>query len=185
MRKQAAPEEKEYAKDCDDNIQIHLKKVLNRNLTVQFGTKAPEKLKRLLFMVRENQDVFKIFCEKFVEFQMQYSYLTFIDSLINYFFDTLTDQAASQKLSYFVYWTTVNTFRFGKFIVEQGDQAQGEQSGEQDKLIKLAKLRLKIFSALQGTFEAKQYTSSIFLQKFERFDMDYLNMTNVYQQTID
>jgi hypothetical protein len=84
-----------------------------------------------------------------------------------------------------VYWTTLNTFRFGKFIVEQGDQAEGEQSGEQDKLIKLAKLRLKIFSALQNTFEAKQYTSSIFLQKFERFDMDYLNMTNVYQQTID
>lgn len=52
-------------------------------------------------------------------------------------------------------------------------------------MIRLTNLRLKIFSALQGTFEAKQYTSSIFLQKFERFDMDYLNMTNIYQQTID
>jgi hypothetical protein len=70
LRKQATPEDREYAKDCDDNVQIHLKKVLNRNLTAQFGTKAPEKLKRLLFMLRENQDVFKVFCEKFVEFQM-------------------------------------------------------------------------------------------------------------------
>lgn len=111
---------------------------------------------------------------------MQCSYLSLVDTLVNFFFDTLTDNCGSQKLSYFVYWTTLNTFRFGKFIVAQGDQA-----GEQDKLIKLAKLRLRIFSALQSTFEAKQYTSSIFLQKFERFDMDYLNMTNVYQQTID
>lgn len=99
-------------------MQIHFKKVLNRNLTTQFGTKAPEKLKRLLFMVRENQDVFKVFSEKFVEFQMQYTYLTFVESLVNYFFDTLTDQAASLKLSYFVYWTTRNTFLYGKKIIE-------------------------------------------------------------------
>jgi len=65
-------------------------------------------------MIRENQDVFNIFCDKFVEFQMQYSYLTLVDSFINYFFDTLTDQASSQKLNYFVYWTTRNTFKYGK-----------------------------------------------------------------------
>lgn len=110
LRKQTSAEDN----ICDDAVQIHFRKVLNRNLTTQFGTKAPEKLKRLLFMVRENQDVFKVFCEKFVEFQLQYTYLTFVDSLINYFFDTLTDQAAAQKLSYFVYWTTLNTFRYGQ-----------------------------------------------------------------------
>lgn len=66
LRKQTSQEEKDNF--CDDNIQIHLKKILNKNLTAQFGTKAPEKLKRLLFMVREHSDVFKVFCEKFVEF---------------------------------------------------------------------------------------------------------------------
>lgn len=106
-------------------------------------------------MLRDNQDVFKVFCEKFVEFQMQFTYLTFVDSLINYFFDTLTDQAASLKLCYFVYWITTDTFRFGKSILEQGDQGQGAQTVEQDRLIKLANLRTKIFTALQGTFEAK------------------------------
>lgn len=58
--------------------------------------------------------MFRVFCEKFVEFQMQYSYLTLVDSFINYFFDTLTDHASSQKLCYFVYWTTLNTFKYGK-----------------------------------------------------------------------
>ena len=61
-------------------------------------------------MIRENEDVYTIFCEKFVEFQMQYSYPSLVDSFINYFFDTLVDQNSSNKLSYFVYWTTLQTF---------------------------------------------------------------------------
>jgi hypothetical protein len=65
-------------------------------------------------MVRENQDVFTVFCDKFVEFHTQYNYVDIVDSLMHYFFDTFTDQAASQKLNYFVYWTTINTFRFGQ-----------------------------------------------------------------------
>ena len=90
LRKQTHPDEKD-AQIREEKCRVQFKKVLNKNLTSQFGTKAPEKLKRLLFMIRENQDVFKVFCEKFVEFQMQYSYLTLVDSFINYFFDTLTD----------------------------------------------------------------------------------------------
>ena len=114
LRKQSQHEERDTHKTCDDNQRIQYKKVLNKNLTSQFGTKAPEKLKRLLFMIRENQDVFQVFCDKFVEFQMQYSYSTLVDSFINYFFDTLTDQAAAQKLSYFVYQTTRETYKRGK-----------------------------------------------------------------------
>lgn len=138
-------------------------------------------------MIRENQDVFDVFCSKFVEFQMQYSYLTLVDSFINYFFDTLTDQAASQKLNYFVYWTVMNTLKSGKKIIAESKdrESQNDDMSEQQRLIQLSSLRHKIFTALCSTFEAKQYTSSIFVQKFERFDMDYLNMTNVYQQTIE
>lgn len=65
-------------------------------------------------MIRENQDVFKLFCERFVDFQMQYTYMSFVDTLINYFFDTLTDQGASNKLNYFIYQTTLNTFKIAQ-----------------------------------------------------------------------
>jgi hypothetical protein len=80
-------------------------------------------------MIRENQDVFKVFCEKFVEFQMQYSYLTLVDSFINYFFDTLTDQASAQKLCYFVYWTTLYTFKYGKQIIKESGNENQKDGG--------------------------------------------------------
>lgn len=80
-------------------------------------------------MIRENQDVFQVFCDKFVEFQMQYSYLTLVDSFINYFFDTLTDQGAAQKLCYFVYWTTLHTFKHGKEIIRESGQANHNDGG--------------------------------------------------------
>jgi len=45
-----------------------LPSVLRRDLTQQFGTKAPEKLQRLLCMLRENQDVFQIFTQNVIRF---------------------------------------------------------------------------------------------------------------------
>ena len=67
-------------------------------------------------MIRENQDVFKVFCDKYVEFQMQYTYMDFGDTLINYFFDTLTDQAASNKLNYLVYQTIFNSLKYAQTL---------------------------------------------------------------------
>ena len=45
-----------------------LPSVLRRDLTQQFGTKAPEKLQRLLCMLRENQDVFQVFTQNVIRF---------------------------------------------------------------------------------------------------------------------
>lgn len=88
---------------------------------------------------------------------MQYSYLTLVDSFINYFFDTLTDQAASQKLNYFVYWTVMNTLKSGKKIIAESKdrESQDGDMSEQQRLIQLSSLRHKIFTALCSTFEAK------------------------------
>ena len=76
---------------------------------------------------------------------MQYTYMTFIDTLINYFFDTLTDQAASNKLSYFVYKTTLHTFQLAQRLATNNTDDLTESQMEQKKIIKLKELRNKMF----------------------------------------
>jgi hypothetical protein len=44
-----------------------LPKVLIKDPSQQFGSKAPEKLSRLLFMIRENKDVFDVFVSRIPE----------------------------------------------------------------------------------------------------------------------
>ena len=45
--------------------------------------------------------------------------------------------------------------------------------------------RKEIFLELTKSLEAKQCAQSIFIQKFERLDLEYLNSTNVFQYHVD
>jgi hypothetical protein len=45
--------------------------------------------------------------------------------------------------------------------------------------------RFKLFCELTKSLEAKQCAQSIFVQKFERLDMEFLNQTNIYQFHVD
>jgi len=55
-------------KETDIPINTIKPRILRKDLKMQFGSKAPEKLQRLLFMLRENEDVFNVFVNNLQEF---------------------------------------------------------------------------------------------------------------------
>ena len=73
-----------------ENKTTILPKVLKSSLNQQFGTKAPEKLKRLLFMLRENKDVFNTFSNNLVDILYDNKNLELIDGLVHLMMKDLT-----------------------------------------------------------------------------------------------
>ena len=70
----------------EDESTPMLPSVLRRDLTQQFGTKAPEKLQRLLCMLRENQDVFQIFTQNVIRFSFDSQSLELAEAIVHFMF---------------------------------------------------------------------------------------------------
>ena len=77
--------------------------MLIKDLSSQFGSKAPEKLSRLLFMLRENKDVFEIFVNRLPEIIVSNNSLCLAESLVNFMFNDLVSSNFNKKLVYISY----------------------------------------------------------------------------------
>jgi hypothetical protein len=58
------------------------------------------------------------------------------------------------------------------------DEEELEQQYERQTI--QSNFRNKMFNEMTKSLEAKQYAQSIFVQKFERLDMEFLNQSNIY-----
>ena len=93
-----------------EHIENHTKhkRVLQRDLIEQFGSNAPEKLQRLFFMIRENQDVFNVFCERIVQFAYENDGFYLAEFIVHFLFLDLTNSVIDKKLTYFIYKIILN-----------------------------------------------------------------------------
>jgi hypothetical protein len=80
-----------------------LPSVLRRDLTQQFGTKAPEKLQRLLCMLRENQDVFQIFTQNVIRFSFDAQSLELAEAIVHFMFLDLASPQLDRKLVFIIH----------------------------------------------------------------------------------
>jgi hypothetical protein len=89
------------------------KKWLQRNIGSQFGSKAPEKLQRLLFMLRENSDVLEVFVDKILNYifeNRQKEKVDLAEPIVHLMFQDLTAADPNQRVIYIIYQLTVKTF---------------------------------------------------------------------------
>ena len=91
-------------------------KVLVRNLSLQFGSKGPEKLTRLMFLLKEQQDVYSVLTQKLVEFliatQSTKSTFPLLETLVHYVFDPSDMQPLrNHRLNYLVYSVATQTLQ--------------------------------------------------------------------------
>lgn len=83
-----------------------LPRILMRNLTSQFGTKAPEKLQRLLFFLRDSQDVFDQFCLEAPNLTCPTTdggSTDLSEPIVHFIFNELTSPNKYKRLTTFVY----------------------------------------------------------------------------------
>lgn len=80
-----------------------LPRVLIKDTSQQFGSKAPEKLSRLLFMIRENKDVFEVFVNKLPEMILSNPSSDYISPIVNFMFNDLVSSHFNKKLFYVSY----------------------------------------------------------------------------------
>ena len=80
-----------------------LPSVLSRDLTQQFGTKALEKLQRLLCMLRENQDVFQIFTQNVIRFSFDAQSLELAEAIVHFMFLDLASPQLDRKLVFIIH----------------------------------------------------------------------------------
>lgn len=83
----------------------------------------------------------------------------------------------NHKLNYLIYSITTQSLKELEKVTNTSRDS--DISDTQNKIIKLNKIRTKLFEYLTKTFDARAYVSAIFVQKFERIDFDYLNFTNL------
>ena len=108
-------------------------------LSLQFGTKSPEKLTRLLFLIRDQKDVYQVLTEKLVDFLMQTqstkSNFTILETLINYFFDSAADMQPmrNHKLNYLVYAITLQSLEFLQFWSKESSSKGDTKSDRADE----------------------------------------------------
>jgi hypothetical protein len=88
----------EIEKDRYPNlVQTKIERVLELQSSSHFGD-AFKRIQALFFMLRENEDVFDVFCKN--AFRIRYhTNGSFPESLINYLFNDLTAQNSSNRLS--------------------------------------------------------------------------------------
>lgn len=96
-----------------------IQKRLKRDLKWQFGSKggpATEKLQRLFFMLRDNQDVFQVFLDNFFDllFQLhngpQEEYFDLPEAMVHFMFQDLTKSQMNTKLVLVIHYLTSRTF---------------------------------------------------------------------------
>ena len=83
-----------------------LPRILMRNLSSQFGSKAPEKLQRLLFMLRDSADVFEQFCQVSPHLKCHTSEGDTTDMsepIVHFIFNELASPNEYKKLTTFIY----------------------------------------------------------------------------------
>lgn len=73
----------------DNDSEGKRSRVLIKDLNQQFGSKAPEKLSRLLFMLRENKDVFEVFVNKLPELVIYSNGSDLAEPIVNFMFNDL------------------------------------------------------------------------------------------------
>jgi hypothetical protein len=148
-----------------------LDRVLIKDLSQQFGSKAPEKLSRLLFMLRENKDVFEVFVNKLPEMVVQGRASELCEPIVHFMFNDLVSAQMQKKLGYISY-------QLAFADVPQQDRFDEGRMKEQNQ--KLEHFKAQFYNQLLSTLEAKQCAQSMFMQKFERLDTPYLDQVDVY-----
>ena len=154
------------ATECEEADQAPaLPKILRKDLTHQFGTKAPEKLQRLLFMLRENKDVFQVFIKNIIQFSFEHQITDLAEAIVHFMFLDLVEPTMHTKLNYLVYEII---YEKCQYLDDQGKQDEEFTAYE-------SKFKLELFKELTKSLEAKQCAQSMFVVKYERLDTNFLN----------
>lgn len=133
-------------------------KVLQRNLSSQFGTKAPEKMQRLFFMLRENQEVIDVFVDNLLNYICDCkSALTLAEFIIHFMFLDLTSSEPNLKLTQIVYRITLKTFP--SFISSENMEHYQKQNI-------LTNFRQHLFTQMIKSLDAKQCAQAMFMSKY-------------------
>jgi hypothetical protein len=115
-------------------------------------------------MIRENSDVFNLFCSKAHNF----IYITnpkFTETLVNFLFRDLTNSSSDKKLAHLIRHVIKNETQMVKSC---NDLVHGSMSE-------------RIFNELVKQSDTKKYLIYLFKQKFEKIDFNYLDLKDVYK----
>ena len=85
-RKDKETESRKSEIQQSSDIKKVVPKFFQKNLSKQFGTKAPEKLQRLLFLLRDCKDVFEVFSSNLHIMICEEKALYFVESLVHHMF---------------------------------------------------------------------------------------------------
>jgi len=121
-----------------------LPSVLRRDLTQQFGTKAPEKLQRLLCMLRENQDVFQIFTQNVIRFSFDAQSLELAEAIVHFMFLDLASPQLDRKLVFIIHE-----------IMSRNHSAETGKEEDPDFVKHEAKFKDELFTELTKSLDAK------------------------------
>lgn len=124
-----------------------LPRILVKDPSQQFGSKAPEKLSRLLFMIRENQDVFDVFVNKLPELVITNREADLANPIVNFMFNDLVSAHLNKRLFYISYQIAMSEVPH----IEKLDDATLKDHSQC-----LEQFKLTFFSELLHTLEARQ-----------------------------
>ena len=137
-------------------------RILETKPQQHFGD-AYKRLQTLFFMLRENEDVFEVFCKN--AYRIRYhTNGTFPETLLNFLFNDLTSCHASSRLTVVI-----------KEIIEK----EVEISDSPEQLLR--GFLDRIFRQMIKQSESKRYLIYLFKSKSDRIDFNYLNQKNIYE----
>jgi hypothetical protein len=131
-----------------------LPRILVKDPSHQFGSKAPEKLSRLLFMIRENQDVFDVFVNKLPELVIANREADLADPIVNFMFNDLVSPHLNKRLYYISYQVAMSE-------VPHLDKL--DEATLKDHSSCLEQFKVTFFNELLHTLEARQCAQSMFV----------------------
>jgi len=125
-----------------------------------FG-EASKKIQSLLFMLRENEDVYTLFSRK-AHKMLNLMNEGFVETLANMIFNDLTRSQSEKKLAVIV----------RQWIREEVAEDRTEKLG--------TGLCSKIFKIFTERGETRKYIDYLFKMKYERIDFTYLDIKDIH-----
>ena len=122
----------------------------------QFGTKAPEKIQRLFFMLRDNDEVLNVFLENILDYVCENkSGQHLSEFIVHHMFLNLSSSEPNLKLSHVIETLTSLTF-----VTPLADSEEMDYYHKQNNLVNF---RQMLFTQMTGSLDAKQCAQSMFM----------------------
>ena len=111
-------------------------------------------------MIRDNEDVFNLFCKNAKDFKYEYDLNDgFVETMVNFMFRDLTQCKGDKKLA---------------VLIREIIKSEVEESDSPTELLRDS-MTEKIFKELIQMSETKKYLLYLFKNKFERVDFNYID----------